>query len=67
MERNRLKWYGHIMGRIPKKMLKIKFRGRRPRGRPRTKWMDQVERYGKEREEMNAGETRQRMGRQGQM
>jgi hypothetical protein len=51
VERNRLKWYGHVMhmvdDRIPKKMLEMKLRGRRPRGRPRTRWMDQVKR-GKE-------------------
>jgi hypothetical protein len=46
----------------------MKLRGRRPRGRPRTRWMDQVnERCRKEGEEMDAGETRQGMGRQGQM
>jgi hypothetical protein len=28
--------------RISKKMLEMKLRGRRPRGRPRTRWMDQV-------------------------
>jgi hypothetical protein len=48
MERNRLKWYSHVMcmadERIPKKMLEMKLRGRRPRGRPRTRWMDQVKR-----------------------
>jgi hypothetical protein len=48
MERNRLKWYGHVMRmadeRIPKKILEMKLRGRRPRGRPRTRWMDQVKR-----------------------
>jgi hypothetical protein len=48
MERNRLKWYGHIMciadERIPKRMLDMKFRGRRPRGRPRARRMDQVKR-----------------------
>jgi hypothetical protein len=48
MERNRLKWYGHVMcmadERIPKKMLEMKLRGRRPRGRLRTRWMDQVQR-----------------------
>jgi hypothetical protein len=48
MERNRLKWYGHVMRmadeRIPKTMLEMKMRGRRPRGRPRTRWMDKVKR-----------------------
>jgi CRISPR/Cas system CSM-associated protein Csm5 (group 7 of RAMP superfamily) len=48
MERNRLKWYGHVMcmadERIPKKMLQMKLRGRTPRGRPRARWMDQVKR-----------------------
>jgi hypothetical protein len=48
MERNRLKWYGHVMRmadeRMPKKMLEMKLRGRRQRGRPRTRWMDQVKR-----------------------
>jgi hypothetical protein len=53
MGRNRLKWYGHVMRmadeRIPKKMLEMKLRGRRPRGRPRTRWMDQVKRDMKKR------------------
>jgi hypothetical protein len=54
--------------RIPKKTLEMKLRGRRPRGRPRTRWMDQVMRdVEKEGEEMDAGETRWGMGRQGQM
>jgi hypothetical protein len=30
--------------RIPKKMLETKLRGRRPRGRQRTRWMDQEKR-----------------------
>jgi hypothetical protein len=30
--------------RIPKKMLEMKLRGRRPRGRPKARWMDQVKR-----------------------
>jgi hypothetical protein len=28
--------------RIPKRTLEMKLRGRRPRSRPRTRWMDQV-------------------------
>jgi hypothetical protein len=28
--------------RIPKRTLEMKLRGRRPRGRPRTRWMGQV-------------------------
>jgi hypothetical protein len=28
--------------RIPKRTLEMKLRGIRPRGRPRTRWMDQV-------------------------
>jgi hypothetical protein len=28
--------------RIPKRTLEMKLRGRIPRGRPRTRWMDQV-------------------------
>jgi hypothetical protein len=78
MERNKLKWYDYIMhmadDRIPKKMLEMKLRGRRrPRGRPRTRYSPgsrpatSKERYEKEREEMDAGATKQGMGRQRQM
>jgi hypothetical protein len=54
--------------RIPRRTLEMKLRGKRPRGRPRTRWMDPSnERCRKEGEEMDAGETRQGMARQGQM
>jgi hypothetical protein len=35
--------------RIPKRTLEMKLRGRRPRGRPRTRWTDQVMRDVKKR------------------
>jgi hypothetical protein len=55
--------------RIPKRTLEMKLRGRRPRGSPRIYQVDgpSNERCRKEGEEMDAGETRQGMGRQGQM
>jgi hypothetical protein len=54
IERNRLQWYGHVMRmadeRIPRRTLEMKLRGRRPRGRPSTRWMDQVMRDVEKRE-----------------
>ena len=46
MERNKLKWLGHVkrMGleRLPRRALEWTESGRRPIGRPRTRWRDQV-------------------------
>jgi hypothetical protein len=43
-----LRWFGHVRRidehRIPKRLLEMKMNGRRPRGRPRTRWKDQVKR-----------------------
>ena len=47
IERNKLRWYGHMMriemDRKPKKYLLWKLEGRRPVGRPRRRWMEGVE------------------------
>jgi hypothetical protein len=71
IERNRLKWYGHVMRmadeRIPKRTLEMKLRGRRPRCRPRTRWMDQVMRDVEKRGKKWTQVKRDGMGRQGQM
>jgi hypothetical protein len=46
MEKYILKWYDHVMHmadeRIEKKMLEMILRGKRPIGRLRTSWMDQI-------------------------
>ena len=47
VERERLRWYGHVMrvgeGRLPRHLLDWIPAGRRPVGRPRERWMDGVE------------------------
>ena len=44
--KSRLKWFGHVMQmreeRLPKKMLQIKMEGKWPRGRSKTRWIDQI-------------------------
>lgn len=46
IDNSRIKWMGHIMRmeeeRLPKQALKLKGRGKRPLGRPRKRWLDQV-------------------------
>ena len=47
IERNRLRWYGHVMrmeeNKQPKRYLLWKPEGKRPVGRPRKRWMEGVE------------------------
>ena len=47
LERSQLRWYGHVtrmpQERTVKKLLCSTPIGRRPRGRPRTRWRDYVE------------------------
>jgi hypothetical protein len=69
MERNRLKWYGHFMRmadeRIPKKDAGVEIEGKKTERQAENQVdISSKERYGKEREEMDTGETRRGMGRQ---
>ena len=47
LERSQLRWYGHVtrisLERTAKKLLCSTPIGRKPRGRPRTRWLDYVE------------------------
>ena len=47
LERSQLRWYGHVTRmsreRAAKKLLCLTPIGRRPRGRPRTRWRDYIE------------------------
>ena len=46
IERNKLRWYGHVMrmddGSKPKKYLEWRPPGKRPVGRPRKRWIEGV-------------------------
>ena len=46
IQKSRLRWFGHVMQlkeeRISKKMLHTKIEGKQSRGRPRTRWIDQI-------------------------
>ena len=48
MERGQLRWFGHVkrMGdeRYPKRMLDWTPQGRRPVGRPKMRWLENIER-----------------------
>ena len=47
IERSQLRWFGHVsripQKRLPKQALHAKANGRRPVGRPRTRWTDYIE------------------------
>ena len=46
IQNSRFRWFGHVMWmreeRIPKNMLHTKMEGKRPRGRRKTTWIDQI-------------------------
>ena len=50
IERSQLRWFGHVsrmpQERLPKQALLAKANGRRPVGRPRTRWTNCVEDFG---------------------
>ena len=50
IERSQLRWFGHVsrmpQERLPKQALLEKANGRRPVGRPRTRWTDYIEDHG---------------------
>ena len=50
IERYQLRWFGHVsrmpQERLPKQVLLAKANGRRPVGRPRTRWTDHIEDLG---------------------
>ena len=53
IERSQLRWLGHLYrmppGRLPREVFQACPTGRRPRGRPRTRWRDYVSRLAWER------------------
>ena len=53
IERSQLRWFGHLTrmppGRLPGKVFRACPAGRRPRGRPRTRWRDYISRLAWER------------------
>ena len=50
IERSQLRWFGHVsrmpQERLPKQALLAKANGRRPVGRPKTRWTDYIEDLG---------------------
>ena len=53
IERSQMRWLGHLVrmppGRLPGEVFRARPTGRRPRGRPRTRWRDYVSRLAWER------------------
>ena len=53
IERSQMRWLGHLVrmppGRLPGEVFQAHPTGRRPRGRPRTRWRDYVSRLAWER------------------
>ena len=53
IERSQLRWFGHLVrmppGRLPGEVFRARPTGRRPRGRPRTRWRDYISRLAWER------------------
>ena len=47
LERSQLRWFGHLvrmpLERLPREVLEARPTGRRPRGRPRTRWRDYID------------------------
>ena len=50
IERSQLRWFGHVSRmpheRLPKQAVLAKANGKRPAGRPRTRWTDYIEDLG---------------------
>jgi len=53
IERSQLRWFGHLIrmspGRLPLEVFQTRPTGRRPQGRPRTRWRDYISRIACER------------------
>ena len=53
IEKSQMRWLGHLVrmppGRLPGEVFRARPTGRRPRGRPRTRWRDYVSRLAWER------------------
>ena len=65
IERSQLRWFGHVsrmpQERLPKQALLAKANGRRPVGRPRTRWTDYIEDLGWNRLGLRPSEMREVM------
>ena len=47
IDKNKLRWFGHVMATEEESTLrvvmKLKMKGKRPRGRPRLRWLDNID------------------------